>query len=820
GGAAYDDTTLIFASPKANEAGQLAWCVKQHKGTTNEPTLASSNKSFAKISKKDRQENALTIWANVDQAFADLKKMLPEDQIPQQIRTADNLVDLESVDDLIASLSIREDGIALEANVGLKGGHRCVAYDLIRTPNLSEAAFRAVPSEAIALISVALGGAESAQAQMVSAKISDLTGLKIGGDVFANIDQITLFAVPPVGTSNENLSAIPPIVASLGAVISSDNPQQTRRILTGLLTAAGLVANQSADEQNAGRYRIELVNKLTLCCYADQASGTTVLSLNPDVVEAAASAIKNGKSVTSAGPLRETVNRLSPATSKLALVNVGGMIRAGGAYFLLGMMDSNSGVDELLAQLAESCDKTILQFRTSEQQNNFNVRAEISGLPPVSQVLGPIRQLSQVVSDAKVRARKEASEAGIPAGIRKASRPPAIDGTAEDLWSDAREYELRNVIYSQPSSEADFSGSFRAMWDVDNLYLLVDVADDSLKNDSDEYWLDDGVEVFIDADNSKSDDYGDNDYQYYFEWAEANPGMGEFKHGRITGVEFAIERVEAGYRAEIKLPWSTLGTKPSVGAKIGLDVHVNDDDDGGDRDTKITWYGKEDNAWQNPEAFGTAELAGLIGWWKFDGDANDSSGNANHGTENGDPSYVAGKFGQAISFDGDGDRVEVPATVADNPALYLSTSISASAWVKTTVSADELHSLMRHEFHFTPLQTFGGRARAAAFVDQDGSMVLHITSFDWSKINDGKWHHYAVTYSNGIHEVWIDGTKEVSNNVGAFSLWTRDNQPWVFGGKERGEGGGEHYSGELDDVRIYNYALSDAEITALYSEDK
>jgi MSHA biogenesis protein MshQ len=97
-------------------------------------------------------------------------------------------------------------------------------------------------------------------------------------------------------------------------------------------------------------------------------------------------------------------------------------------------------------------------------------------------------------------------------------------------------------------------------------------------------------------------------------------------------------------------------------------------------------------------------------------------------------------------------------------------------------------------------------------------MVLHITSFDWSKINDGKWHHYAVTYSNGIHEVWIDGTKEVSNDFGSFPLWTRDDQPWVFGGRERGEGGGEHYPGELDDVRIYNYALSDAEITALYNE--
>ncbi|MHC4560038.1 MAG: tetratricopeptide repeat protein, partial [Planctomycetota bacterium] len=59
GGAAYDDTTIILVSPSQDWAEQLNWCVKQYKGVTSKPTLASSNKSFAKVSKKARQENAL-----------------------------------------------------------------------------------------------------------------------------------------------------------------------------------------------------------------------------------------------------------------------------------------------------------------------------------------------------------------------------------------------------------------------------------------------------------------------------------------------------------------------------------------------------------------------------------------------------------------------------------------------------------------------------------------------------------------------------------------------------------------------------------------
>ncbi|MEK7996593.1 MAG: tetratricopeptide repeat protein, partial [Planctomycetota bacterium] len=284
GGAAYDDTVVILATPKAYSAGQLQWSVKQYKGLTHEPTLASSNKSFARVSKKDRQENAVTVWADVDQVFAGLTKMFPDGQIPQEVLAADAFGDFKNMDDLIAFLSIQEDGIALEANVGFKDGHNCLAYNMIRTPKLSKDGFKAIPSEAVALLSVGLGGADSVQAQMLRQKIKDATGLEIGGDVFANIEQVTLFALPVDNASKETLPGVPPIAASLGLSLTSPNPQQTRQILTGLLTAANLTMPPSGSEPagaDSSRYRIELVTGQALHCYADQANRTTVLSLNP-----------------------------------------------------------------------------------------------------------------------------------------------------------------------------------------------------------------------------------------------------------------------------------------------------------------------------------------------------------------------------------------------------------------------------------------------------------------------------------------------------------------------------------------------------------
>jgi hypothetical protein len=163
------------------------------------------------------------------------------------------------------------------------------------------------------------------------------------------------------------------------------------------------------------------------------------------------------------------------------------------------------------------------------------------------------------------------------------------------------------------------------MWDENNLYILVEVTDDNLINDTSPdqwvtvasgsralpWWFDDCVEVYIDADNSKSEQYGDGDAQYHFDWDKTNPTMDKYQHGRTENIEYAILTTENGYRVEIKFPWATLGVKPASGKIIGLDVQVNDDDDGGERDSKIGWHSNQDTAWNNPQVFGNAELTGI-----------------------------------------------------------------------------------------------------------------------------------------------------------------------------------------------------------------
>ncbi|HIP81169.1 MAG TPA: hypothetical protein EYH16_02005, partial [Leucothrix mucor] len=63
-----------------------------------------------------------------------------------------------------------------------------------------------------------------------------------------------------------------------------------------------------------------------------------------------------------------------------------------------------------------------------------------------------------------------------------------------------------------------------------------------------------------------------------------------------------------GYSLETAIPWKTLGVKPIAGRVIGIDVQINDDDNGKERDGKIAWHAKKDNSWKSPQTFGRLVL--------------------------------------------------------------------------------------------------------------------------------------------------------------------------------------------------------------------
>jgi len=591
--AAYDDKVIIVAQP----ASQLEWSVKQYKGVISEPTLASGNQLFAKLGKSQRQKNALTLWANVSASYAQLLAMFPPGGIPPGILKANAFIDFSNMDGIVLTQSVEPGGLGIHAELQFKDGHHCLAYDLIRTPNLAKSPLEAVPAEAIAVASFALNPADPDQTEKVRAQIQSATGLDIGRELFANIEQVTFFVLPP----KENGAGVklPVLVLNnLGMAITSRNPGQTREVIDKLLGVAKLMSNGGQ----------------TPTC--DQVNGITLLSLNPGVVMASVAAVQNHQSICASGPLNGPVTRLNPNASKVVLVNAGGALRLIRPQMKFGNLTAEQAaqIDSSLDQIAHAADLTTVELRTDEELNTFAVNSYVTGIPPLNEVLGPIMQIQQVTKQAQSAAAVKALQSESPATIFPASSAPVIDGAMDDIWKTATPYPLGNVMLEPPAGAAKPAAEYRALWDENNLYLFVDVTDSVLRNEPDHDMYDsDSIEVYLDATNGKADEYGDTDYQYIFAWDKTAPKMKEFRHDRATDVQYAFQTTDKGYCVEMKFPWSTLGAKPSAGAKIGLDVQVNDNQGHGHREAKIAWHDQHDEAWQTPRVFGNAELAGQIG---------------------------------------------------------------------------------------------------------------------------------------------------------------------------------------------------------------
>ena len=188
--------------------------------------------------------------------------------------------------------------------------------------------------------------------------------------------------------------------------------------------------------------------------------------------------------------------------------------------------------------------------------------------------------------------------------------PPVIDGNVDEVWNTAGvlSFEATNVLVGMDLDQADLSGTAKMLWDNDYVYLLTEVTDDIRQNDSPETYNDDNVEFYFDVNNSKSSPYDQDDVQYSFAWNDGTT-VGALPASRSTaGITYSIVDTEAGYTVEARIPWTTLQDTPEDGKELGFDFMINDDDDGGTRDGKLSWNAPEDQAWQDAALFGTIRL--------------------------------------------------------------------------------------------------------------------------------------------------------------------------------------------------------------------
>ncbi len=214
----------------------------------------------------------------------------------------------------------------------------------------------------------------------------------------------------------------------------------------------------------------------------------------------------------------------------------------------------------------------------------------------------------------------------------------------------------------------------------------------------------------------------------------------------------------------------------------------------------------------------------LVAWWKFDNNTDDSAGD-NHGTAQGNPVYAVGKFGQAISFDGD-DYVD-----CGKPSLldFGVGNWTVSAWIKTTQSGtDDENEPNRGTVFANGGDEAGGIRYTLAVNEGQSGMITLTTDDDLSKVqaisttavNDGAWHHVVGIRNEGTLGVYVDGVLERTEILPTgYSLSGVSQQKAYVGVIADNRDGSlfKYFVGLIDELCIFACALDADSVSALYS---
>ena len=204
-----------------------------------------------------------------------------------------------------------------------------------------------------------------------------------------------------------------------------------------------------------------------------------------------------------------------------------------------------------------------------------------------------------------------------------------------------------------------------------------------------------------------------------------------------------------------------------------------------------------------------AQATGLVAAYSFDEGTGtttaDRSGNGNNGTlVNGVAWYGAGKYGNAVNFDGTNDRIDV----ADSSSLDLRSGMTLEAWVRPTASSGYRTVILKEvpgelayalyaadSDHSSRPSGWARISSSSSYADGTGALPLSV------------WSHIAVTFDGSSLRMYVNGaltrTTAVSGSMVVSSMPLRIGGNTIWG---------EYFRGQIDEVRVYNRVLPASDI--------
>ena len=204
--------------------------------------------------------------------------------------------------------------------------------------------------------------------------------------------------------------------------------------------------------------------------------------------------------------------------------------------------------------------------------------------------------------------------------------------------------------------------------------------------------------------------------------------------------------------------------------------------------------------------FTTLETNGPVAWWKFDEGtgtiAHDSAG-SNNGTIYG-ATWTTGQIAGALSFNGTSNYVDC----GSGPSNY--DNITVSAWMKTSTKG----VLVSNRYNSGSYGTWYSLYSSSIEIGDNSQGGYRGITFNTPTLNN-VWHHIVYTKNGTSHAIYVDGSLDQTFTSNADISWV---QPLFIGKRWNKSYDVFWFNGIIDDVRIYNRALSTEEVALLYQQ--
>jgi subtilisin-like proprotein convertase family protein len=215
---------------------------------------------------------------------------------------------------------------------------------------------------------------------------------------------------------------------------------------------------------------------------------------------------------------------------------------------------------------------------------------------------------------------------------------------------------------------------------------------------------------------------------------------------------------------------------------------------------------------------------GLVDWWPLEGDFNDIIGtNIGTLTAGGPVSNITGQVGQGIQFPSstanlNGATINFGTTAGN----FGTNDFTIDYWMNTTAGPEQAFLEKRGVCNLGSYWNIRigvispPKPGSANFELDDGTIAGLITYYTTKPVNDGLWHHLAWTRRGNLYSVYVDGKFDTS--ITAATIANLSNTMPLLLGQNICQccDGTQPYSGAVDELDLWNRALTDVEIAAIY----